>query len=110
MKIQARELHEICDQGAAVKMASAIISDTLDDVAPHILRVEIYLRDRKARPFDCSIKLCMLEARLQCQIPIAVVMEAHTMEDAIRSSAEKLKQAIAQLVPKVKHYPKVLAK
>ncbi|HSI84442.1 MAG: hypothetical protein ACAI35_08300 [Candidatus Methylacidiphilales bacterium] len=108
MKIQTRELHDIGDPDIAIRQASDQIMATLEDIAPHISQVEIYLNDRKAGRFELPAKLCMLEARLKCGLPIAVVMESPTLEDAIQGAARKLKETIIDLIPKVKHYPKSL--
>ncbi|HSI83296.1 MAG: hypothetical protein ACAI35_08200 [Candidatus Methylacidiphilales bacterium] len=108
MKIQARELHDIADHDVAIKTASHQIAAALEDIAPHISRIEIYLRSRKAGRFECSAKLCMLEARMKCGLPIAVVTEASTVDDAIHGAAGKLKKTIVELIPRVKNYPRFL--
>jgi len=70
--------------------------------AEHVTRVEVHLRDDKAKRHGPDDKRCMMEARLEGKQPLAVEARAGDLYKAVIEAAGKLGRAVRNEVDKRK--------
>ena len=81
-----------------------LISGELDRFSSHITRVEVHLSDENSHKSGVNDKRCVLEARLEKRKPIAVTSQADTVELAVDSAVEKLKNSLTTIISRLKDH------
>ena len=91
MQIQINTDHNINGNEALIVHFSGVIIETLSRFSNNITRVEVHLSDensdKKEKEKD---KRCLIEARLEGSLPLAVTHMAPSLDKAVAGAADKL--------------------
>lgn len=74
------------------------IADELERFQSHITRIEVHLSDENGKKEGTNDIICLLEARLEGRQPIAVSSQADTVEKAVSSAIDKLKNSLETIL------------
>ena len=95
MQIQVNTDHNIEGGGESLSIwAESEVKRGLSHHAEHITRVEVHLGDEIGRKGSLSEKRCVMEARLQGRVPMAVTHHAESLNQAVTGAADKLNRMI----------------
>ena len=92
MKIQVNTDHNIHGREAMIEETESVVESTLGHLAEHITRIEVHLSDENGKKGGNTDKRCMIEARLEKHRPIAVTEEAESLDEAVDSAAQKIRE------------------
>lgn len=73
---------------------TAVVDEALIHHRDRITRVEVHLGDENGTKTSPGDKRCMMEARFDGRLPIAVTQHADTVESAVHGAARSLAKAI----------------
>lgn len=98
MQVQINTDHNIEGREGLTAHVRGVVEGVLGHLGEQITRVEVHLGDEngkgKEQKNGVDDKRCMMEARLQHQVPLAVTAHAGTVHQAVDAAAEKLLRAI----------------
>lgn len=94
MHIQINTDHNIEGHEALVTHLSSVVANTLSRISNHITRVEVHVSDENGHKNGKNDKRCMMEARLENRLPVAVTCHAETLHQAVEGAADKLIRTI----------------
>lgn len=73
---------------------TSMLEDELSRFSESVTRVEMHLSDENGKKAGQDDIRCLLEARLQGRLPIAVTNFANTTEEALKGAIDKLKTSL----------------
>jgi ribosome-associated translation inhibitor RaiA len=94
MQIQINTDHNIEGHEALVTHLSSIVTKTFSHINDQITRVEVHVTDENGHKTGKNDKRCMMEARLENRLPLAVTCHAETVHKAVEGAAKKLIRSI----------------
>ena len=94
MQIQINTDHTIGGHQALIADVSGKVENALSRFSGHITRVEVHLSDENSHRKGQSDKRCVMEARLEGRLPIAVTHEAASLDQAVDGASDKLARLI----------------
>ena len=94
MQIQINTDHNIEGHEALAAQISGVVESALSRFGDHITRVEVHLSDENSHRKGQSDKRCVMEARLEGRLPIAVTHEAASLDQAVDGASDKLARLI----------------
>jgi hypothetical protein len=86
------------------KFVESVAEGAVEHVKNQVTRVDVYLGEENGsqKSSDHEIR-CSMEARIGGLKPIAVTARAGSVDDAVRSAADKLQASIDSTMGKVRH-------
>ncbi|HSI84432.1 MAG: hypothetical protein ACAI35_08345 [Candidatus Methylacidiphilales bacterium] len=97
MKIHVREASDIGDDIGAIENAIITVHKAMEDTPYNVVRVDIYLGRKLCVPGNNKPMMCMLDARIKGGIPIAVMEDGPTIEEAVQKAVLDLKKTLHRL-------------
>ena len=94
MQIQINTGHNIEGHEALSAHVSGKVEHALSRLSDHITRVEVHLTDEDGDKSGPNDKRCVMEARLEGRLPVAVTHQAATLDQAVEGAAHKLARLI----------------
>ena len=94
MQIQINTGHNIEGLEALSAHVSDVVKNALARLSDHITRVEVHLTDEDGDKSGPNDKRCVMEARLEGRLPVAVTHQAATLDQAVEGAAHKLARLI----------------
>lgn len=94
MHIQINTDHNIEGHEPLAAHLSSIVANTLSRISSHITRVEVHVSDENGHKTGKNDKRCVMEARLENRLPVAVTCHAETLHQAVEGAADKLIRSI----------------
>jgi len=82
----------------------AEVERALSRFTDQIMRVEVHLTDENGPKSGAADKRCLMEARLNGRLPIAVSCEGATLEEAFRGAAKKLHRLLESTLGRQSHH------
>jgi len=79
----------------------AQIESELNRFSEHITRIEVHLSDENGHKGGHNTKRCLLEARLELRLPIAVSNQANTLDQAVDGALVKLTSSLDTIMSKM---------
>ncbi|MEO5892475.1 MAG: HPF/RaiA family ribosome-associated protein [Ferruginibacter sp.] len=101
MNIQINTDHNIDGNERLQAFLENKISTSLSRFENHLARIEVYLSDENAGKSSPNDKRCLLEARMERHEPLSVTANADTIESAVNSAIEKIKQVLDTTIGKL---------
>lgn len=96
MKIQFNTDKTINGDQKNTDYFTALISTELKNYSANITRIEVHLSDENGKKEGLNDIRCLMEARLEGKQPIAVSLQADTVELAVSGALEKLKSTLSK--------------
>ncbi|MBI4166570.1 MAG: HPF/RaiA family ribosome-associated protein [Acidobacteria bacterium] len=97
MQIQVNSDSSIGVDSDLSRLVESTVNHALKRFEGRITRVEVHLSDANSDKFGTQDKRCLMEARPAGRDPVAVDDQAHTLEEAVRGAAQKLKRLLDSL-------------
>ena len=94
MQVQVNTDNNVDGREELARRVGAGIEAALSRFSDQITRVEAHLGDESAGRSSGGDKRCVLEARVEGRVPVAVTSHADTLDEAFRGAAEKLKRLL----------------
>jgi ribosome-associated translation inhibitor RaiA len=104
MTIQINTDNNITGSERLSAYIKTLITKSIKRFDDQLTRIEVYLADENSDKSGIDDKRCTLEARLEGMNPLAATGYGNTIEEAIRSAAEKLKSALDSATGRLKKY------
>lgn len=101
MTIQINTDKNIRGTETLIAQYEAQVASQLSKFSDHITRIEVHLSDENGHKAGHYTKRCLLEARLERRLPIAVSNQADTLDHAVDGALEKLTASLATIVSKL---------
>jgi len=79
----------------------AQIESELSRFSNHVTRIEVHLSDMNGRKPGTNTIRCLLEARLERRLPIAVSSQANTLDQAVDGALVKLTASLETISSKL---------
>ena len=79
-----------------------LLTKGLSRFSEHITRLEVHLSDENGLKEGQNDKRCLLEARLEGRQPIVVTADAHTYDQSVKASLEKLKAKLDTIIGRLR--------
>ena len=108
MKVQLNTDVHIDGTEALAAQVIATVEQALERFSEHITRVEVHLSDENGAKNGQDDQRCMLEARLEGRLPVAVTEHAATLEQAVHGAVQKLVRLLDRTFGRLhEHHDKV---
>jgi len=104
MKIQYNTDKTINGEERSQDFFSSQIAEKLNRYESHITRIEVHLLDENGKKEGQHDILCLLEARLEGRIPIAVSNQSDTIELAVSGAIDKLKASLKTILGRIQNH------
>jgi len=101
MTIQINTDKNIHGTETLIAQYEAQVESKLSRFSDHITRLEVHLSDQNGHKAGHHTKRCLLEARMERRLPIAVSNQADTLDHAIDGALDKLTASLATIVSKL---------
>ena len=104
IKIQLNTDHNIQGDQALQAQVEGIMDKVLGRFADRITRLEVHLSDQNAQKGGRDDMGCRIEARLEGRRPLAVNARDATLERAVSSCAQKMRNALETELGRARPY------
>lgn len=94
MQIQVNTDHNIEGHEKLAAQVRGVVESALSRTSDQVTRVEVHLSDENSQKTGQNDKRCMMEARLEGLQPVAVSLQAATVDEAVDGAADKLTRLI----------------
>ncbi len=101
MTIQINTDKNINGTEALTAQYEAQLESELSRFSDHITRIEVHLSDMNGRKAGNNTKRCLLEARIERRLPIAVSSRADTLDQAMDAALVKLTSSLDTIISKM---------
>lgn len=98
MQIQINTDASIKGREALTAKVTTIVKEPLARFSEYLTRIEVHLSDENNGKSHVHDHRCMLEARLQGRQPVAVILHAADLEQAVRGATDKLARRLSAVL------------
>ena len=104
MTIQINSDNNIAGSEKLSAYIQTLISKSVKRFDEQLTRIEVYMDDENGDKSGVDDKRCTLEARLEGMNPVTVTSHGNTIEEAVKSAADKLKSALDTATGRLRKY------
>lgn len=100
MQVRVNANHTVQTQESLERWATQTLTQALQRFADDVTSLEVHFSDENGERMSPDQRRCMIEARLNGHVPVAVSDHAERLDDALRGATEKLKHALDRALAK----------
>ena len=100
MQVRVNANHTIQTQESLERWTAQTVTQALQRFADDITSLEVHFSDENGERTSADQRRCMIEARLNGHVPVAVSGHAERLDDALRGAIDKLKSALDHALAK----------